>query len=166
MLLRIWKLSDNIWMFCFYKYISCVSNLVPKPKTDPSFSDSSSQIGEVYVRYMIVCIKTCLAGLFIRSIFRGGKLHRRFSASAVFSSEKSNELTDQQDVFCFNHLSAFYTSNNVVKLLMNNKFKAQTLTGNPTGNYSCQLLASRALNMSCTFSQSVRSIETDVWLDA
>ena len=166
MLLQIWKLSDIIWMFCFYKYISCVSNLVTKPKTDPSFSDSLSQIGEVYVRYMIVCIKTCLAGLLIRSIFRGGKFHRRVSANAVFSSEKSNELTDQQGMFCFNHSSAFYTSNNVVKLLINNKFKARTLAGNPTGNYSCQLLASRALTMPCTFSQSVRSIETDVWLDA
>ena len=45
-------------------------------------------------------------------------------------------------------------------MLMNNKFKAQTLTGNPTGNYRCQLFASRALNMSCYFSQSARSIES------
>ena len=45
-------------------------------------------------------------------------------------------------------------------MLMNNKFKAQTLTGDPTGNYRCQLLASRALNMSCYFSQSARSIES------
>ena len=45
-------------------------------------------------------------------------------------------------------------------MLINNKFKAQTLTGNPTGNYRCQLFASRALNMSCYFSQSARSIES------
>ena len=45
-------------------------------------------------------------------------------------------------------------------MLMNNKFKAQTLTGNPTGNYRCQLFASHALNMSCYFSQSARSIES------
>ena len=32
-----------------------------------------------------------------------------------FLSEKSSELTDQQDMFCFNHASAFYTSNNIVK---------------------------------------------------
>ena len=37
-------------------------------------------------------------------------------------------------------------------LLMNNKFKAQTLTGNPIGNYYCQLLASHALSMSYSFS--------------
>ena len=47
-------------------------------------------------------------------------------------------------------------------MLMNNKFKAQTLTGNPTGNYRCQLLASRALNMSCYLSQSARSIKKQV----
>ena len=45
-------------------------------------------------------------------------------------------------------------------MMINNKFKAQTLTGNPTGNYRCQHLASRALNMSCSFSQSARSIES------
>ena len=30
---------------------------------------------------------------------------------------------------------------------MNNKFKAQTLTGNPTGNLRRHALASRALNL-------------------
>ena len=45
-------------------------------------------------------------------------------------------------------------------MLMNNKFKAWTLTGNPTGNYRCQLLVSHALNMSCSFSQSMCSIES------
>ena len=37
------------------------------------------------------------------------------SAECNFSSTKSNELTDQQDMFCFNHTYAFYTSNNIVK---------------------------------------------------
>ena len=45
-------------------------------------------------------------------------------------------------------------------MLINNKFKAQTLTWNPTGNYRYHLLASRASNMSCRFSQSARSIES------
>ena len=63
-------------------------------------------------------------------------------------------------MFCFNHASVFYMSNNIVKMLMNTKFKAQSLTGNPTGNYRCQIVASRALNMSCSFSQSARSIES------
>ena len=29
---------------------------------------------------------------------------------------------------CFNQASAFYTTNNIVKMLMNNKFKARTQT--------------------------------------
>ena len=48
-------------------------------------------------------------------------------------------------------------------MLINNKFQAQTLTGNrinPTGNSRCYALASRALNMSCRFGQSARSIES------
>ena len=63
-------------------------------------------------------------------------------------------------MFCFNHASAFYTSCNIVEMLINNKFKAQNQTGNPVGNNRCQLLASRALNTSCSFSQSACSIES------
>ena len=44
-------------------------------------------------------------------------------------------------------------------MLIDNKFEVQTLTGNPTGNSRCYALASRALNMSCSFGQSARSIE-------
>ena len=46
------------------------------------------------------------------------------------------------------------------KMLINNKFEAQTLTGNPTGNSCCHALASRALNKSCSFGQSGRWIES------
>ena len=46
------------------------------------------------------------------------------------------------------------------KMLINNKFEAQTLTGNSTGNSRCHAFASRALNMSCSFGQSARSIES------
>ena len=42
-------------------------------------------------------------------------MHERFSASAVFPAKNRKELTDQQDMFCFNHASASYTSNNIVK---------------------------------------------------
>ena len=63
-------------------------------------------------------------------------------------------------MFCFNHASAFYTNNNIVKMLMNNEFKAQTLTGNSSGNLRRHVLASRALNMPCSFYQSSRSIES------
>ena len=83
--------------------------------------------------------QSCLVGLVFCSNFRG----KNFS----FFSEKSNA-------------SAFYTSNKMRKLLINNKFKAQTLTGNPTGNYRCEHLASRSSNMSCSFSQSTCSIES------
>ena len=34
------------------------------------------------------------------------------------------------------------------------------LTGNPTENSRCRVVASRALNMPCSFGQSVRSIES------
>ena len=46
------------------------------------------------------------------------------------------------------------------KMLMNNKFNAQSLNRNPTGNSRCHDLASRALNMSGYFDQSARSIES------
>ena len=62
----------------------------------------------------MICSKTCLIGLLIRSIFRGQiarALHREYS----FSRENSNELTDQQDMFCFNHASIVHTSNNIKK---------------------------------------------------
>ena len=57
----------------------------------------------------------------------------------------SNDLADQLDMFGFNQTSAFYTSNKTVKMLLNNKFKAQTLYRNSTGIYRCHILASRAL---------------------
>ena len=108
---------------------------------------------------IMFCGKTCLVGLLIRSIF-AGKNARALQRECSISSEKSNELADQQDMFCFNHASTFYTSNSTVKMLIDNKFKAQTLIGHSTGNYRCQLLASCALNMSCSFNQSGRSIES------
>ena len=47
---------------------------------------------------------------------------------------------------------------------MNNKFKAQTLTGNHTGNFRYHVEASRPLNMSCSFGQSACSTELRWWL--
>ena len=61
-----------------------------------------------------VCSKTCLVGLSIRSTFAGQNA-RALQRKCSFSSEKSGNLTDQQDMFCFNHASAFYTSNNIEK---------------------------------------------------
>ena len=80
-----------------------------------------------------------------------------FCAGKSFSSAKSNELTKQQVMFCFNH--AFASIRTTPSwLLMNNKFKTQAPTGNPTGNSRYHVLASCASNMSCSFGQS--AIET------
>ena len=47
--------------------------------------------------------------------FSAGKIARALQRECSFSTETSNELTDQQDMSCFNHASAFYTSNNIKK---------------------------------------------------
>ena len=44
--------------------------------------------------------------------------------------------------------------------MANKKFEAQTLTGNPTENPYCRVLPSRALIISFSFGQSVRSLES------
>ena len=62
----------------------------------------------------LFCSIICLVNPFIRSIFRE-KIARALQCKCSFSSEKSNELTDQQDVFCFNPASTFYMSNNMEK---------------------------------------------------
>ena len=82
------------------------------------------------------------------------------SASVQFFSAKSNELTDQQDIFALiTHLLSIRATTSW-KMLMNDEFQAQTSTGNPTGNSRCHILASCALNMSCSFGQSTCSIES------
>ena len=58
----------------------------------------------------LACSKTCLVRLLIRSIFRGKKCTSA-SVRVHFFQQKSNESTDQQDMFCFKHASTFYTSN-------------------------------------------------------
>ena len=106
------------------------------------------------------CSNACLVGLLIRSILRG-KIARALRRECSFSSENMSELTDLQDMFCFNHACTFYTSDNIERdMLINNKFKAQTLIRIPTGNSRCHALMSRALNVSCSFGQSARSIES------
>ena len=84
------------------------------------------------------------------------KLHERFSVSTVFQHkiERKKKKIEQQDMFCFSQTSAFYKSS--WKMLMNNKFEAQFLTGNPTGNSRCHVLASRASNMSWLNRKQVR----------
>ena len=80
---------------------------------------------------------------------------RAFRYECSFSSAKSNELTDQHDMICFNHASAFYKSKNIVKILMNNKFKALILTGNMPDIYVAMFTIT-----SCGFGQSAHSIES------
>ena len=58
--------------------------------------------------------KTCLFGLLTRSILCR-KMARALQRECCSSSSKPNELTDQQDIFRFNHTSAFCTSNNILK---------------------------------------------------
>ena len=105
------------------------------------------------------CSKTCLVGLLNRLFIRG-KNRTNASARVEFSSEKSNELTDQQDMFCFNHASALYTSNNIEKNVNQLQIRGKNVTGNPPANWRCHAFAARALNMSCSFGQSARSIES------
>ena len=95
--------------------------------------------------YWALCGKTCLVCLLIRLIF--------FRA-------KSNELTDQQDRFAsITHMRSVRT-NNTIKLLMNNKFKAQTVNRKSYRKLALPHLASRALNMSYSFGKSARLIES------
>ena len=109
--------------------------------------------------HMKTCRKTCLVGLLNRSIL-SAKNCTSASDRGQVSSVKSNESTGQQNMFCFNHTSAYYTSNNIVKNVDEYRIKAGTSTGNPTGNTRCHRLTSRALNMSRSFGQSAHSIES------
>ena len=74
-----------------------------------------NKISLIKILYTKLCSKSCWS---VNSFnFRGKNawaLQRECSFSS-FSSENSNELTDQQDMFRFTHASAFYTSNNIVK---------------------------------------------------
>ena len=98
-------------------------------------------------------------GLLNRPIFRG-KNCTSTSVRVHFSSEKSYKLTDHQDMFCLiaHPLSKRATISR--KTLINNKFEAQTLIGNSTGNLRCHALGPLALNMSCSFGRSACSIES------
>ena len=90
--------------------------------------------------------------------FTREKLHERFSAIAVFPAQnRTNWQTNKTRFALITHLLSIRAS---WKMLMNNEFKADTSTGNPTGNSRCHTLTSRALNVSCSFGQSARSVES------
>ena len=67
----------------------------------------------VFVLLWSVVKHVLLVCEFIRLL--AGKIAWALQHKCSFSSEKSNELTDQQDMVCFNHASAFSTSKNIVK---------------------------------------------------
>ena len=71
-----------------------------------------------------------------------GTIARAFQRKCSCSSVKSR--------ICFNHASAFFTSNNIEKKFMNKIFKAQTLIGKRI----CHILASRTVNMSYSFQRT------------
>ena len=74
-----------------------------------------------------MCSKTCLATVLIRSIFAQEKLHERFSASAVFLAQNRTNKHSSKRCFAFiTHLVSTQTTKSW-KMLMNNKFKAQSL---------------------------------------
>ena len=88
------------------------------------------------------------------------KLHQRFSTSAVFAAQnRTNQQTNKTYFALIMHLLSIRATTSW-KMLMNNKFKVLTSTGNPSGNSHSHILTSHAINMSCSFSQSVRSIES------
>ena len=77
--------------------------------------------------YAYVCSKTCLVTVLICSIFAWEKLHYRFSASAVFPGQNRTNYHSSKTCFAFiTHLLSAQTTK-LWKMLMNNKFKAQSL---------------------------------------
>ena len=97
--------------------------------------------------------------------FRAEKIARALQRECSFSAQnQTNQHSSKTCIALIMHLLSIQATK-LWEMLMNNKFKAQTLNGNPTGNYRCQIFTSRALNMSCYFSQSARSIEkAGAWL--
>ena len=90
--------------------------------------------------------------------FTREKLHERSSASAVFEAQnRTNQQTNKTCFALITHLLSIRATTSW-QMLMNNEFKADTSTGNSTGNSRCLTLASRAINMSC--GQSARSIKS------
>ena len=96
-------------------------------------------------------------------VFSREKLHERFSESAVFPAKNRTNL--QTNKTCFALITHLLSLRATIsrKMLIDNKFEAQTLTGNSTGNSRCHALASRALNMSCSFG-SIRVVRCK-WLN-
>ena len=118
-----------------------------------------SSVGRLFILvadWSAVCSKTCHVGLIIRSNARE-KSHERFSANAGFSQRNENELTDLHDMFCFNHASAFYTNNNIVKNVDKRRIQGTNCNRKSHRKYALLWVSPRALNMSCSSGQSASS---------
>ena len=63
-------------------------------------------------------------------------------------------------MFCFNHASAFYTNNKIVKMLMNNQFKAQSLNRKSYRKFTLSYFSVTCFKHVGCFDQSARSIES------
>ena len=108
----------------------------------------------------VLCRKTCLVGVLIHLIIHG-KNCTSTSAWVQFFQRKIERII-QSNKTCFALITHLLSTRATTswKMLMNNEFKADTSTGNPTRNSRCNTLASHALNMSCSFGQSARLIES------
>ena len=71
-----------------------------------------------------------------------------------FTSANLNGLTDQQDMFSLIMYLLSICATTSWKIFLNNKFRAESLPRNPTGNSRCHVLASHVLNRSRSFGQS------------
>ena len=154
--------SCQFFFYCFFNisFLHLNTNMVLEARADSCATSIVTSRGAPLTTGLLttgICSKTCLVGLLIRSIFRENNCTSA-SARMHFSEPQIERINRPHDMFCFNHAYNFYPSNNIEKMLINNKFEAHTLTGNPTGNSRCHALASRALNMSCSFGQSARLI--------
>ena len=61
---------------------------------------------------VVKCSFCCSVNLYA---FAWEKLHKHFSVSAVFPAQNQTKLIEQQDMFFFNHASALYTNNGIMK---------------------------------------------------
>ena len=85
---------------------------------------------------------------------------RKNHAGAGFSSAMRTNWQNRKTCFALIKYLLSIWATRWWKMLMNNKYKAQTLNENPFRNLHCQMLAWHALNMSCTFDKSAHLIES------
>ena len=86
-------------------------------------------------------------------------LHERFGASSAFNA-KSNELTEQQDMFCFNHVSAFYMSSNIVISVAEWQIQGKDHNRKSYRTFTLPFVSVTCLSKSCSLGQSAVSIES------